>query len=187
MNTRKSQLGMVLVTSLLLLIVVTILAVGLFRSFGLDEKIAGNVREKQRALNAAETAEQYAESWLSAGNGNTGIPCTALVDASIGQVCSNTLQLSGINPMNLPWTIAGNPVGVTYLPLTPTPMNVVTQGAGFYFGTPTFYIAYLGPTPGGLGTVYQIDAAGYASSPNTAAVVESTYLVQTGVKDLGGL
>jgi len=40
------QTGMVLVTSLLLLIVVTLLAVGMFRSFGLDEKIAGNVRER---------------------------------------------------------------------------------------------------------------------------------------------
>jgi type IV pilus assembly protein PilX len=187
MIKRKSQRGMVLVTSLLLLIVVTILAVGLFRSFGLDEKIAGNVREKQRALNAAETAEQYAESWLSAGNGSTGVACTALVDASVGQVCSNTLQLSGVNPASVPWTIAGNQVGVTYLPQTPTPMNVLTPGAGYYSGTPTFYIAYLGTTPGGLGTVYQIDAVGYASSPNTAAVVESNYLVQTGVKDLGGL
>src|SRR5205807_8509264 len=41
------QRGMVLVTALLLLVVVTLLAVGMFRSFGLDEKIAGNVREKQ--------------------------------------------------------------------------------------------------------------------------------------------
>ena len=41
----------------------------MFRSFGLDEKIAGNMREKHRALTAAETAEQYAEWWLSNGNG----------------------------------------------------------------------------------------------------------------------
>jgi len=43
---RSPQRGMVLITALLLLIVVTILAVGMFRSFGLDEKIAGNTREK---------------------------------------------------------------------------------------------------------------------------------------------
>ena len=37
--------GMVLVTSLLLLLVVTILAISMFRSFGVDEKIAGNIEE----------------------------------------------------------------------------------------------------------------------------------------------
>ena len=47
--TSTRQRGMVLVTSLLLLVVVTLLAVSMFRSFGLDEKIAGNLREKQRA------------------------------------------------------------------------------------------------------------------------------------------
>lgn len=189
MITSRPQRGMVLVTSLLLLIVVTILAVGLFRSFGLDEKIAGNMREKQRALNAAETAEQYAETWLSSGNGSNGINCTALVAANVGQVCSNPLQLSvpNGNVAILPWTIAGNPVGVTYLPSVLTPMNVTTPGSDYYSGTPTFYIAYVGVSPGGLGSVYQIDAAGYGGSANTAAVVESTYLVQTSVKDLGGL
>ena len=40
----------------------------MFRSFGMQEKIAGNMREKQRALQAAVSAEQYAEWWLS----NTG-------------------------------------------------------------------------------------------------------------------
>jgi type IV pilus assembly protein PilX len=45
-HRKPLQGGMVLITALLLLIVVTILAVGMFRSFGLDEKIAGNMREK---------------------------------------------------------------------------------------------------------------------------------------------
>ena len=38
---RAHTRGMVLVTALLMLIVVTILALAMFRSFGLDEKIAG--------------------------------------------------------------------------------------------------------------------------------------------------
>jgi type IV pilus assembly protein PilX len=181
-SPRKTpQGGMVLITSLLLLIVVTILAVGMFRSFGLDEKIAGNVREKHRALNAAETAEQYAEWWLSSGNGSNGINCTTMVTASVGQVCSNVMTNAGSVP--LPWG-----VGVSYAPGAPTAMNITTAGgAGAYYYSPTFYISYLGVSPSGLGAVYQIDAAGYGGSPDTAAVVESTYLVQTSVKDLGGL
>jgi len=167
---------MVLVTSLLLLIVVTLLAVGMFRSFGLDEKIAGNVREKQRALSAAETAEQYAESWLVNGNGSTGVPCTAFVTATtagnVGQVCSNVLT----NAAQVPWT-----AGVYYAPAVTSAdiMNVSTTGGqGSYYSSPAFYISYLGASPNGLGNIFQIDAVGYGGSADTVAVVESTYIVQ---------
>ena len=91
---RQPQRGMVLVTALLMLIVVTILALAMFRSFGLDQKIAGNLREKQRALSAAETAEQYAEYWLTGGGGsaNSGmVVCTSVAPASAPQICSNAL------------------------------------------------------------------------------------------------
>jgi type IV pilus assembly protein PilX len=173
-----SQRGMVLVTALLLLIVVTLLAVGMFRSFGLDEKIAGNSREKQRALSAAETAEQYAEWWLSQGNSSTGVACGAgMVTAPV--VCNNILT----NVTQIPWA-----AGVTYVPTVgATVMNTTTTGATYYAGTPTFYISYLGPSVGGLGSIYQIDAVGYGGSADTAAVVEATYVVQSSTKDLGGL
>jgi type IV pilus assembly protein PilX len=192
-SPRSRQAGMVLVTALLMLIVVTILAVAMFRSFGLDEKIAGNLREKTRALNAAETAEQYAEYWLGAGNGSATsapITCSTLVPASAPQICTNPL----VTPAALPWLVGANPVGVTYLPqaptpanpTVPTPMNVTTTiGPGSYYATPAFYITFIGASPGGLGKIYQIDAQGFGSSPDTVAVVESTYIVQTGVKDLG--
>jgi type IV pilus assembly protein PilX len=173
-----TQKGMVLITALLLLIVVTILAVGMFRSFGLDEKIAGNVREKHRALNAAETAQQYAEWWLS--NGNAGAPtvCSG-PPASIAATTVCTIPIANAATLPLPWT-----VGVNYIPAVPSLMNVTTLGGqDAYYFAPTFYISYLGAAPGplGTGTVYQIDAVGYAGSPDTAAVVESTYLIQSTV------
>jgi type IV pilus assembly protein PilX len=178
----RRQRGIVLITALLLLIVVTLLAVTMFRSFGLDEKIAGNVREKQRALNAAETAEQYAEYWLASGAGGAVATCTTVVASTVGQICSNALT----NPVALPWQYSGANVGVTYLPTAPTAMNVTTTPAqGSYYYTPIFYITYLGPTGSGNGKIYQIDAAGYGGSPDTAAVVESTYLVQSSVSCLG--
>jgi type IV pilus assembly protein PilX len=172
----STQNGMVLITALLLLIVVTILAVGLFRSFGLDEKIAGNLREKHRALNAAETAEQYAEWWLSQGNPTNGVPCTSLQPTiATTTVCSNVIANAATLP--LPWT-----VGVNYIPAVPSLMNV-TQAGGqdTYYFAPAFYISFLGAAPGpvGSGTIYQIDAVGYAGSPDTAAVVESTYIIQS--------
>ncbi len=178
----KSQRGMVLITSLLLLVVVTLLAVGLFRSFGIDEKIAGNMREKQRALQAAETAEEYAEHYLASGQATAPITCTAPLVAPLGQVCTTASGLA--NAALLPW-----PNAISY---TPTNMNVTqsggtgTGGLGTYYQAPEFFITYLGVTGSGLGKIYQIDAAGFGGSANTAAVVETTYQVTSTVKDLGG-
>ena len=184
-TSAAAQRGVVLVTSLLLLVVVTILAIAMFRSFGLDERIAGNVREKQRALNAAETAEQFAETWLSQGNGSSAIACTGFVGSNVGQVCTSTLQAQGINPATIPW-----PQGVNYLPQTPTPMafqNNNTGGQGTYYTNPAFYIGFLNTAivNGVSTTIYQIDAVGYGGSGNAAAVVEATYQVQASSKNLG--
>ena len=194
LRSMPRQRGMVLVTALLLLIVVTLLAVGMFRSFGLDERIAGNVREKQRALNAAETAEQYAEYWLANGTNNSTITCTGPATANpaaanpIGQICSNTLPTVVPNVAQVPWLVGGvgANVAVTYTPATPTAMNVtgVNGGAGNYYLAPAYYISYLGISANGLQTFYQIDAVGYGGSPDTAAVVESTYVLQQSTKCL---
>jgi len=170
--------GMVLITALLLLIVVTILAVGLFRSFGLDEKIAGNLREKHRALNAAETAEQYAEWWLSSATPPNGVNCTAPLAAPT--VCSN--PITNLASLALPGAVA-----YTYTPTVPTPMPVsAIGGPDVYYNPPAFYVTYLGlwPVPGTSGTLYQIDAVGFAGTPDTAAIVETTYLLQSTVSNL---
>ena len=175
--------GLELISSLLLLVVVTILAVGLFQNFGIQEKIAGNLREKQRALAAAEAAQEYAEWWLAQGNGSTGITCSTTVTAPTGQVCSNALT----SYTTLPWQISNKPVGVYYTPNTPTAMTFQAANPvpGSYYQTPIFYITYLGLSPNGLGAIYQVDGAGYGGTASAAAVVESTYMVQAAVKDLG--
>jgi len=164
-----------------MLIVVTLLAVSMFRSFGLDEKIAGNVREKQRALNAAETAEAYAEYWL-ANNASAPVTCTAGMSSTVGgQICSNVLSTVVADVTAVPWTIASVPVATTYAYAAPglATMTIASSGAGNYYTAPGFYISYLGASTSGNGTVYQIDAVGYGGSPDTAAVIETTYSITT--------
>ena len=176
MNARQyrfpsAQRGLVMISALLLLLVATILAVSMFRSFGTQEKIAGNLREKQRALHAAVTAQQYAEWWLSSGSATTEGVCTPpVVDSTVGEVCTNL-------PANV--TSANWTVGVTYSPPDPTTglnMNVnTTIGAGTYISKPMFYITDLSP-PGAVGRkVFQIDAIGFGGTADAVAVVESTY------------
>jgi type IV pilus assembly protein PilX len=188
-RTRSAQRGVVLISSLLLLIVVTIIALSLFRSFGVQEKIAGNMREKQRALQAAESAETFAEIWLS-NNGNVpSTPCSLTLNANIGQgqICANQLQfIPGVDITNPPYKVGGVPVGVSYTPSGAQNMVIGTSSVASlsnptYFGTPTFYISDMGPSadPTIPGEIYQVDAYGYGGSGTTVAVVESTYAVYT--------
>ena len=181
------QRGMALIISLLLLIVITIMALSMFRSYGIQERIAGNTRDKQRAINAAVSAQQYAEFWLSStSNPVAGVCAAGFVSSNIGQICSNPL----LTPATVPW-----PSGVTFTAFTSTPINNINntlnnvtatgddplgQLTASYFDAPAYYITDLGANAGAAGEVYQVDAVGWGGTANTVAVVESTYLVSTG-------
>jgi type IV pilus assembly protein PilX len=194
-RARFAQRGVVLISSLLLLIVVTIIALSMFRSFGVQEKIAGNMREKQRALQAAESAQVFAEIWLSNNGTGPSVACTGMLDGTIGQgqICANTLPTAVADVTSVPWSIGGQPVGVTYLPTGAANMSIKTSTSvadllnPSYFGTPTFYISDLGLSGDASipGEVYQVDAYGYGGSSNTVAVVESTYAVYTSSRNAG--
>jgi type IV pilus assembly protein PilX len=186
-GARSAQRGMVLISSLLLLIVVTIIALSMFRSFGIQEKIAGNTRERQRALQAAVSAEGYAENWLSGNATQASVACNNLLNANIGegQICSNKLPTVVTDVTSVPWQISGAPVGVTYLPpgmSISTTTSVANLANPTYYATPTFYISDMGASADQAnypGEIYQIDAVGYGGAGTTAAVVESTYVVYT--------
>jgi type IV pilus assembly protein PilX len=188
-GSQKAQRGIVMISTMLLLIVVTIIALSMFRSFGMQEKIAGNMREKQRALQAAVSAEQYAEWWLSStGAISAPVTCSNLLNGNVGQgqICANKLPLVVPDVTVVPWQIAGANVGVTYLPLnmrvnTVTSVSAANAQNPTYYSTPMFYISDMGASfdPSIPGRIYQIDAVGYGGTFNTAAVVESTYAVYT--------
>lgn len=195
-TARTGQRGIALITSLLLLIIITLLALSMFRSFGTQEKITGNLREKDRALHAAESAQEYGEWWLLQGN-NSAIgssPCVGGVlwngTLGQGQICSNKLDTNpGITITTVPWVTGGGPIGTTYQPtgmIIGGPLSGPVDNPA-YFAVPTFYIADLGPAFDGQGEAYRIDAFGYGSSQTTVAVVESTYEVSQGVVNRSGL
>jgi type IV pilus assembly protein PilX len=182
----RAARGMALVTSLMLLLIITLLALGMFRSFGIQGRIAGNTREKERALHAANAALQYAEYWLSVGSGSTlnDTVCNSsannLLNANLGQgqICSNALA----SVTTVPWTVGGQQVGVQYNPGLALSIQAAGAVAGSYAQIPAFYVADLGPSATDAGSeVYQIDAVGYGGNTNTVAVVESTYEVGSGV------
>jgi Tfp pilus assembly protein PilX len=145
------------------------------------------MREKQRALQAAVSAQQYAETWLSGtGAGTASVTCAGLSNANTNinavQICSNTLPTVVADVTQVPWGGTA-PIGVTYTPngmaISTTPVNNILNPT--YYKAPTFYISDMGASadPSIPGEIYQVDAVGYGGNSNTAAVVESTYAVYT--------
>ena len=63
-----SQRGTVLAISLMFLVVLTVIGLGSMSVSSLDERMAGNMRNSDIALQAAETVLREAETWLTAQN-----------------------------------------------------------------------------------------------------------------------
>jgi type IV pilus assembly protein PilX len=192
---RAAQRGVVLISAILLLIVMTLLALGMFHSFGIQELIAGNVREKQRALQSAEAAELYAELWLTApGNilsnsvdcstvGLVGYNATAVPYICMKPVAS--IDDAG-DVITVPWKVNNAEVGFTFFPgantgagtgLTNTGDMIVsaTGTLNSYYQAPRLYIGLVSYSA--AQALYRIDAWNYAATTTTPAVVESNYVV----------
>lgn len=180
--------GFVMIVSLLFLVVLTVLSISMFRSFGLQERIAGNTREKERAFEAAQSALRYGEWWLDQGNGGTGSTCSGLMSATDPtqmQVCSNALA----NPALPPWATRAD-YAPPLMALAATGSSGGLTGSGKdinYYAKPGLYVSYLGLDPLGKSQLYQVTAFGYGGSATAVAVVQSTYKLASCVKDLGSL
>lgn len=78
LQTRHSQRGATLIISLVLLLIITLLAISSMREVTLEERIVGNLRDKQTAFNAAESALREGEIRLanSIGPADTSAACS---------------------------------------------------------------------------------------------------------------
>ncbi|MES2739591.1 MAG: PilX N-terminal domain-containing pilus assembly protein [Pseudomonadota bacterium] len=182
----RRQTGIALISSLLVLVMLTLLAVSMFRGFGLQQKIGGNTREKERAHQAAENALQYGEWMLAQTPPGVGSACPAghrvVTAATDMRVCDVKLA----NPTApADWASA-----MDYTP----PLMTVLAGGGTIAGgtdinyskTPSLHIAYLGTGPDGKSSMYGVTAVGYAGTDSTTAVVQSVYAITSSVTPLDG-
>ena len=180
--SKRRPRGVVLATSLILLVVLTVIAIAVFKSFGILQLISGNAREKQRSLESAQAALEYGEWFLKQGIVGAGVPCTTVAypafatTAGVG-ICSDALA----NPTTVPWSGAAGNLGSS---IAFAGMNVSTAGGlGTFYAQPQVYIQYIGLTQdGNMNPMFQVTAAGYGGNSNAVSVVQSTYvLVNTNV------
>lgn len=181
----RGQRAYVLISTLVMLLVLTFLAISMYHSFNAQENIAANSKEKARAFQMAQSTLQYGEYQLT---------LNALALAQGGN-CSSTTPLTAVTicatPVNMLPATLSNPMtlanGLPYSTMQIAPTLSQTGGVNTYYGNPQLYIQYLGIAPDLTGQLYQVTALGYGGNANSVAVVQSTFETSSGVKNLGGL
>lgn len=163
----QQQSGAVLVVSLIMLLLLTIIGVTSMQTTSLEEKMAGNMRDRNLAFQAAESALAAAEASL---NPPAALP--AFVAAGTGGFYSATptpdLSDSEIVKDSF-WTT--NPSA-----------NSTVASLGNGIASPLYIIQTMGPTdcpgaPVGSGgcTNYRITVRATGGSTNTVVILQSIY------------
>jgi type IV pilus assembly protein PilX len=173
LRRRPDERGFILVIGLLFMLVLLLLSAAMFRSYTMQEKIAGNTRDKQRSFEVAQGSLQYAENWLNSGAVLTPAACAATTTGlAIGSlsVCDSALAA----PATMPW-----PSWYLY-PLLPnaqvsTAGGVTATGDVIYQAQPGMYISLIGPTQDQTAVLYKVTAYGGGGSADTQSVVQSTF------------
>ena len=168
------QSGVVLVISLIMLLLLTLIGVTAMQTTSLEEKMSGNLRDKNLAFQAAESALRAAENSLNPPY--TGIPATFPNSGSGGFYSSTpaiSLADSAISAGSF-WT-----TGLASNPPTVATSTVTTAMLGNGIARPVYIIQQLPPLfciqPCTLVQPYKITVRATGASTNTVVILQSIY------------
>ena len=183
----REQSGFALIAALLIMVPLLLLAASMLRTTSIDEKIAGNTLDKQRAFQSAQSGLEFAEWALREnGSGNTGTTCPAKPATTAVSVAANVLvcnanQFSDTSPPGAPASWA------YYMPYQVLNANYSASGTGVVYANPDkIYIYYVGNNSNNSQQYYQVTSWGAGVNPVTVSMVQSVYRVQSAATDLGG-
>jgi type IV pilus assembly protein PilX len=182
----RQQQGAVLIVSMLLLLVITILALGASQSTRLQERMAGSQRNYDLAFQAAEAGLRAGERMID-DNSMTAppLPC-AEVTAPACKVYERGYLAQSVSYEDQAfqpdewWTTRGQAYSTSA-----TPLIGGNAGEGLAKADPQFYIEELEDVPDSLSTpptgpppsrvYYRIVSRGKGGSDNAQVVLHSTY------------
>ncbi len=181
-HPNQSESGYILVVSLVVVLLLALIAISLLGSNTLQELMAGNLAEKTRAEQAANSALNYAEQWTSQ-NPSAGIPCTAGTVSTTPVICNaDSPPLGTLNPNDLALAPTSSTAAIGTI-FSPANMQISTSSGqpNGYYQYPRYYIQYVGLVSDASGTtvgsLYQITAAGFGGNQNAVAIVQAYYRV----------
>ena len=168
----RLQRGAVLIASLLILLVLTLLAISAMRTSVLEERMAGNLRDRHLAFEAAESALRDGEAWLGAqvetpvvsADGTTGVWTAAAPDPVTEETRDWWAEADAAW-----WADNGTAVG-GLAGLADDPDYLVEE---LTFVPDSLVRGY--SAPGGE-RFYQITARGVGMTPTARVLVQSTFV-----------
>jgi len=146
MQSRREQRGAVLIITLIMLVLITLLTLSSVRSTTMDERIAGNARDRNKAFQAAEAAVQR---------------CLAMVN---GRTYPGTIQTPAPSTAPNVWDVAGNwqaGAAASY----PVPMPSAELAAD-----PRCLVESLGST-----SSFRVTGRAVGGSADTVVMLQATY------------
>ena len=191
--TGSAPRGFALIAALLIMIPLLLLAVVMLRTTTIDERIAGNTLDKQRAFQTAQSGLEFAEWALRANTStNTGVACSASTNkiyattAESVVVCSND-QFATASPAKLSnWTyyMKYQVIGANYNGFA---QQTSADTAATYVAPDQIHIYYLGTlNSNGTEQLYRVTSAGTGANDATNSIVQSVYAVSATANDLSG-
>ena len=180
------QRGFSLLISLIILLLMVLLGVVLLRNVISDQNASGNVVEKQRAIEAAQTGLDAVQFWMTQpgtlynGIWNTGVNCSAdQPPRNTPVVCSNALA----NPTDLSWASSAN---AFQPPASAMPISA-NGGLGTYAATVKYSVQFLGTgSDNPPSALYKVTTLGTGGNDAAKAVIESVFQVQVRARDTSG-
>ena len=168
-STMKRQQGAVLVVSLIMLLIMTLIGLSSMRTTILEEKMAGNYRDRNIAFQAAEAALLDAEADVVCNGCTRGSPISGL--DNFDATCTNGICGGWVSTVWTDTSKMGNVVtygtytGATAIAGVATPPNYLMEGK-----------KCIAPGWAAWKYCYQITATGYGGSANATSVLQEVYI-----------
>lgn len=172
-----SQQGMVLVVGLIMVLLITIIGLSAIRGTGLQESMAGNMRDKNIAFQSAESALREGEAIVSPSN--PILPAFNCVDGE--GVCldlSSSPENSVIYWTASNWETTAKETSLDFEDVANSPRYIIEELAvdiGAAAAAEGSAIDIGGMMATGDSTPYRITAQGFGISADTEVVLQSTY------------
>lgn len=149
----QKQQGVVFVTALVFLAVITLLGVTAMKTANLEERMAGNMRDRNVALQMAEMTLRYAEKHIADNDLTTNVPMPIEGVANFDVTCTGGFCYYG--------------AGVA----APDELDPDTA-SWLAYCTPDCPLAYV------VGTVFSVNGIPYAAPALPVGVPAPTYLIE---------
>ncbi|MDQ2928356.1 MAG: PilX N-terminal domain-containing pilus assembly protein [Caldimonas sp.] len=181
----RRQRGLSLVTTLLFVLAALVLGVSVLGVGAMQERIIGNSKDRDVALQAAEAALRDAEADISV-NVN---PSTAFTDDCALGLCTPPTLRTSVSPLpvekqaGFTWSDSthvrtyGQYTGASPLPGVASPPVYVIEKLG-NLGTPPGESVVIGTEPVAPGVGYRITARATGARPETVASLQSIYAIR---------